>query len=33
MNAARLLIEIQVLAGRIADVRDPLAVAKAWDSD
>lgn len=30
MNAARFLIEVQRHAGRQADVRDPLAVAKAF---
>lgn len=30
MNAARFLIEVQRHAGRPADVRDPLAVARAF---
>ncbi len=30
MNTARFLIEVQRVAGRPADVRDPLAVAKAF---
>ena len=32
MNAARFLIEIQRHAGRPADVRDPLAITKAFIS-
>jgi hypothetical protein len=30
MNAARFLVEVQRQAGRAADVRDPLAVARAF---
>ena len=30
MNAARFLIEVQRQAGRSADVRDPLAITKAF---